>query len=124
MRLLRSALLATVLALALAATGCGSSNDVQEVPGPPPELSVPHQHGAPALGASATPTPSATASVTPTATSTPATTGSTGTSGTTGTNTAATTPAPATAPATGTTPSTGSPPGKFEQFCQQNAGAC
>ena len=94
-RLLRPALLLTVLVLALGAAGCGSSeDDVPEVPGAPVELSVPHQKGAADLSedASATPTPSSTAEGTPTPT--PAadtgTTGSTGTTGGTGTNTAAT----------------------------------
>jgi len=131
-RLLRSALLLTVLVLALGAAGCGSSEDeVPEVPGAAVELTVPHQKGAADLSgdASATPTPSSTPEGTPTPTPTPAadsgTTGSTGTTGGTGTNTAAT-PAPATedSPTTDTAPPAGSAPEKFEQFCQENAGAC
>ena len=70
-RLLRSTLLFTVLALALAAAGCGGSgSDVPEVPGPPAELSVPHVKGAADLSedasATPTPTPSADATETPT----------------------------------------------------------
>ena len=132
-RLLRSALLPTVLVLALGAAGCGSSEDeVPEVPGAPVELTVPHQKGAADLSedASATPTPSSTAegTATPTPTADSGTTGSTGTTGTTGgtgTNTAAT-PEPATqdSPTTDTAPPAGSAPEKFEQFCQENAGAC
>jgi hypothetical protein len=128
-RRLRSALLLPLLGLALVATGCGGSDSaVQEVPGPPTTLSVPHQKGAADVSASATPTP--TPSTTGTPTPTPAgtgATGSTGTTGATGTNTGATTtPAPATqgSPAATQAPTTGSPPQKFEQFCQENAGAC
>jgi hypothetical protein len=129
-RLLRSVLLLTVLVLALAAGGCGASEDeVPEVPGSPVELTVPHQRGATDLSedASATPTPTGTADATetPAATADEGTTGSTGTTGTGGTDAAAT-PAPAAqdSPATDTAPPEGSAPEKFEQFCQENAGAC
>jgi hypothetical protein len=123
---LRSALSLVVLVPALVAAGCGSDeSEVPEVPGPPPALSVPHQKGAADLGASPTPTPTPTG--TPTATPT-ADTGTTGTTGGTGTNTAAATatPAPATqdSPTTDTPPPSGSAPEKFEQFCEENAGAC
>jgi hypothetical protein len=134
-RLLRSTLLFTVLALALAAAGCGSSgSDVPEVPGPPAELSVPHVKGAADLSENAsatpTPTPSADATETPTpATGTTGSTGATGTTGTTGTGgTTAATPTPATpqqdSASNDTKPADGSPPQQFEQFCQENAGAC
>jgi hypothetical protein len=134
-RLLRSTLLVTVLALALAAAGCGSGgDDVPEVPGPPAELTVPHVKGAADLsedaGATPTPTPSADATETPTpATGTTGSTGTSGTTGTTGTGgTTAATPTPA-APqqdsaSNDTEPADGSPPQQFEQFCQENAGAC
>jgi hypothetical protein len=123
---LRSALLLPLLGLALVGAGCGGSDStVQEVPGPPATLTVPHQKGAADASASATPTP--TPSATGTATPTPAGTGSTGSTGSAGTNTAATaTPAPATqgSPAATQAPAAGSPPQQFEQFCQENAGAC
>ena len=128
MRRLRTALLLPLLGLALTAPGCGDNAAVEEVPGPPPTLSVPHQKGAADLAADsedATPTPTPTASAE--ATPTPAGTGSTGTTGGTGTNTgAAATPAPAAqdSPAADEAPAAGSPPEKFEQFCQENAGAC
>jgi hypothetical protein len=131
-RTLRSVLLFTVLVLALSAAGCGGSDsDVPEVPGAPAELSVPHQKGAADLGSSATPTPSASATGTATPSATPdsgttGSTGSTGTTGGTGTNTAAT-PAPATqqdSATNDTKPADGSAPQQFEQFCQENAGAC
>jgi hypothetical protein len=127
---LRSALLLLLLGLATLAAGCGSdAAAVQEVPGPPAKLSVPHQRGAADVSASATPTPSTTPSAGATATPSAAGTGSTGATGSTGTGTntgAAATPAPAAqqTPATGAAPATGSPPQKFEQFCQENAGAC
>jgi len=133
-RRLRSALLLSLLGLALIASGCGGDDAaVEEVPGPPPVLSVPHQKGAADVAADedATPTPTPTAEAGAEATPTPAGTGSTGeTGGTdteTGTNTgAAATPAPATqdSPAADQAPAAGSPPEKFEQFCQENAGAC
>ena len=124
---LRSTLLLTLLGLALAAAGCGGDDSaVPEVPGPPATLSVPHQKGAADVSASATPTP--TPSAAGTATPTPAAgTGTTGSTGGTGTNAAATaTPAPATqdTPAATQAPAQGSPPQQFEQFCQENAGAC
>jgi hypothetical protein len=130
-RRLRSALLLFVLGLAPMAAGCGSDPAaVQEVPGPPATLTVPHQKGAADVSASATPTPTTTPAAGATATPTPAGTGSTGSTGgtgATGTNTgAAATPAPATqqSPTSGQAPANGSPPQKFEQFCQENAGAC
>jgi hypothetical protein len=126
-RRLPSALLLPLLGLALVGAGCGGdSADVPEVPGPPPALTVPHQKGAADVSASATPTPTATGTATPTPAGT-GSTGSTGTTGGTGANTAATaTPAPATqnSPAATQAPAQGSPPQKFEQFCQENAGAC
>jgi hypothetical protein len=130
-RRIRSTLLLPVLGLALLAPGCGSGDTaVQEVPGPPPALTVPHQKGAGDLSGasgSATPTPTPTPSAAGAATATPAGTGTTGTTGATGTNTgAAATPVPATqdSPTSDTAPPAGSPPQKFEQFCQENAGAC
>jgi hypothetical protein len=124
-RRLRSVLLLPLLGLALLGAGCGGDGaTVEEVPGPPATLTVPHQKGAADVSASATPTP--TPGATGTATPTPAA-GTTGSTGSTGTNTAATaTPAPATqnSPAANATPAAGSPPQQFEQFCQENAGAC
>jgi hypothetical protein len=130
-RLLRTALLLTVLAFALAAAGCGSDEaEVPEVPGPPVSLAVPHQKGAADLGknADATPTATPTPDAEGEATPAPADSGSTGTTGATGTggtDTAAT-PAPATedSPTNDTAPEQGSAPEQFEQFCEENAGAC
>jgi hypothetical protein len=130
-RRLRSALLLPLLGLALAAPGCGGDDSaVEEVPGSPPVLSVPHQKGAADVSEDATPSGSATP--TPTPTEAPADSGDTGTTGATGgtgTNTGAAatpTPAPATqdSPAADQAPADGTPPEKFEQFCEENAGAC
>ena len=130
MRRLRSVLLLPLLGLALVAPGCGGDDsDVEEVPGPPPALSVPHQKGAADVSASATPTPTPSGDATPTPT--PADSGATGETGGTGTGTntgaaATPTPAPATedSPAADQQPAAGSPPEQFEQFCEENAGAC
>jgi len=129
-RPLRTALLLPLLALALA--GCGSdAADVPEVPGSPPELTVPHQRGAADLseeGAEGSATPTPTPTEEGAATPTPAAEGETGSTGETGTadTGAAATPAPAAedSPATDTAPPAGSAPEQFEQFCQENAGAC
>jgi hypothetical protein len=129
-RRLRSALLLPLLALVLVASGCGGdAAAVEEVPGAQPDLTVPHQKGAADVSESATPSASATPGATATATPTPADSGSTGATGGTGTGTnagATATPAPAAqdSPATDQQPPSGSPPEKFEQFCQENAGAC
>ena len=131
MRPLRTAPALFVAVLALTGAGCGSNEaEVQEVPGDPVELTVPHVKGAADLSedatgsATPTPTPSADGAATPAPTADSGTTGSTGA---TGTNPgAAATPAPATqdSPATDTAPPAGSAPEQFEQFCQENAGAC
>jgi hypothetical protein len=128
-RLLRSTLLVTVLALALAAAGCGSGgSDVPEVPGPPAELTVPHVKGAADLSedASATPTPTPSADATETPAPATGTTGSTGTTGTGGTTAATPTPTvqQQDSASNDTKPADGTPPQQFEQFCQENAGAC
>jgi hypothetical protein len=128
-RLLRTTLLLTVLVFALAAAGCGSDEaEVPEVPGPPATLAVPHQKGAEDLSEDAeeTPTPTPTAEgeegAEGEATPAPADSGSTETGGTD----AAATPAPATedSPTNDTAPEQGSAPEQFEQFCEENAGAC
>lgn len=130
MRRLRSVLLLPLLGLALIAPGCGSdASAVEEVPGPPPTLSVPHQKGAAdvSAGEDATPTPTPTPAGGAEETPTPAGTGNSGSTGAAGTDTgAAATPAPAAqdSPATDQQPAAGTPPEKFEQFCQENAGAC
>ena len=127
----RLAVLAAVMSLALA--GCGGSEiEYQEVPGEPAEITLPE--GTPA-GESDTATGDAEAAgtteeatPTPTPTETPAE-GATGaaTDGTAGSESAAaeTTPAPAEdGPASDEPPVPGSDAERFEDFCEQNAGAC
>jgi hypothetical protein len=124
---------------ALAAVGCGGSQvSADEVPGPPPALTVPSD---PALGGCNS-----------TTTSSGTTTGDSSTSSNTGASTDTSTPADTSADAatgatstdtstdtsTGTTDTTTTQPGttttepapsssesqQFEDFCAQNAGAC
>jgi hypothetical protein len=121
------------IALGITLAGCGGGHvAVQEVPGPPAQLTTP---GGAALAPAATATPSATAAVTPTATTTGASTGTTGattqattqqqtsSSTSTGSTSGDTTQAPATGAATATPPP-GSPTQQYEDFCAQNPGAC
>jgi hypothetical protein len=128
-RLVRLATPIALLCLTLAACGGASDATVQEVPGPPAKLTV---QGGDALApkATATATPDASATETPVATSTPA--ANTAPQGTTQNDTTAQT-APqgtqgggAAAPdgSAQATPAPGSDAQKFEEFCQQNPGAC
>jgi hypothetical protein len=136
MRIPRTSLTALLLAvLALAAAGCGGSEvSADEVPGPPPALTVPSDNaiGTGGSGAAdgstepgATPTPDASA--TPDASGTGASTDgatapSSGTSGGTTAPDAETTPSDTAT--TDQAPAAGSAPQQFESFCEQNAGAC
>jgi hypothetical protein len=128
-----------VAVIAPVAAGCGGSQvSPDEVPGPPPALTVPSDEGAGGSGGGSTGTdtttdPSATSSTdgastadagaaTDTGTDTGAAAGTAATpapadtGGTTSTAPEATTPEPA-APASGESQ-------QFEDFCAQNAGAC
>jgi hypothetical protein len=115
-----------VAGLAPVAAGCGSSSVAsEEVPGDPPVLTIPREKGADDpladTGNAADQTADGDATPTPTPTSTPA--------AGTGTTTNGGTQAPATAPATDgpgndQAPAAGTAPDKFEEFCQQNEGAC
>lgn len=128
-------LLICLLALGFAVAGCGGGSDqsADTVPAPPP-LTVPGGETAPAI-------PDVNTTTVPT-TTTPDTGvagGSSPSSGGTGSGTA-TPQAPTTTPSGGaqppsggtgggggstTTPSSGgTAPGKFNEFCQQNPGAC
>jgi hypothetical protein len=118
-----------VLCLAVTACGGGSQVTVQEVPGPPPKLTV---KGGDAFAPKATATATAGASATATASATSTPAASTNAPSTTQNNAAAQT-APqgtqgggAAAPNTGAqaTPQPGSDAQRFEAFCQQNPGAC
>ena len=126
MRRLRPFLLALVLVagLAPAAAGCGSSEvAAEEVPGPPPELTIPRGRGAddPLADTGNAADQTASGDATPTPTATPSGTGST---------TAPAAPTAPTAtpqpdgPGNDQAPAAGTAPDKFEEFCQQNAGAC
>ncbi len=125
--------------LALAGAGCGGSEiEYQEVPGEPVEITLPERTpaGDTDADAAATDGDAATAETTPTPTATPAdATGATtdGTATTEGeTTTPEATPAPAEdgpataedGPATDEPPVPGSDAERFEDFCEQNAGAC
>jgi cell division septation protein DedD len=125
MRLAHPRLAVPIAMLTLALAGCGGATvTVEEVPGDPPQLTIPGDGAAlaPAATASPTATPTATvdantAAVTPTpdagAAATPTPEGTTG-GGTTAPDTGA--PAP--------TPSPGSSDDEFEAFCAENPGAC
>ena len=124
-----TAALVTALVPFLAACGGGSQNTAQPLPKAPPPLTVPGQTKAPKV--STTPTSTTT---TGTSTSTTTTTTTTPTQTTAIQSNPSTPPGGAAAPTTGgaapsggtttTSPSASTPAGRFEQFCQQNPGAC
>jgi hypothetical protein len=127
---MRTWLIALLLAvLAVAAAGCGGGQvSAGEVPGNPPTLAVPSD---PTAGGAQASSGSAAEDQSDGSTSS----GSTGTSSTdSGTATApadaTTAPAPTATPqpqndtSTAEQPPAGSDTQKFEDFCQQNAGAC
>ncbi len=122
---------ALLIALGLGISGCGGSQvEYQEVPGDPAEITLPDRTPAPSdqsadekAAAEETPTP------TPTPTETPAAEGATG--ATTAEGAADQTAAPEETPAatedsaaTDEPPAPGSDAQRFEDFCEQNAGAC
>ncbi len=135
----RLSIAALVAALAVLAAGCGGSKiDADEVPGSPIALTTPVDRQTPE---GARPDSSSSSS----GTSTNSDSGDTSTSDQTGTDTgadtgAAATPAPAETPAPaagggtqdqtqqGTAPAEPAPQGsdeqRFDEFCDQNAGAC
>jgi hypothetical protein len=131
----RTSLIALLFAiLAFAATGCGGSEvAADEVPGPPPTLSVPTDSdvggnsnaaadtSAKSDGKSTTSSDSGTADSGAASADSGTATPPADTSG--GTAAPEATAAPDTA-ASDTPPAAGSPPQQFEDFCQQNAGAC
>jgi hypothetical protein len=127
-------LVISLLVLGFAVAGCGGGSDqsAQTIP-PAPPLTVPGNETAPAI-------PDTTVPTTPTDTvpSSGGVAGGTPSSGGTSSGSGTVTPqAPSTAPSggaqapsggsqgTSTTPSSGgTAPGKFNQFCQENPGAC
>ena len=122
----RGWLLLPALTLALGAAGCGGSEvEYQEVPGEPAEITLPDR--TPESTATDADEEAATGDATPTPTATPdAATGATTDGATTDESaTAETTPAPAEDGATNDEPPVpGSDAERFEDFCEQNAGAC
>jgi hypothetical protein len=124
----RWAVAAAVTALAFA--GCGGSEvEDQEVPGDPAEITLPDRTPSGGAAASGTEDDAATTEeATPTPTATPSDATGTTTDGTAGDQSAAaeaTTPAPAEDGATTDEPPVpGSDAERFEDFCEQNAGAC
>jgi hypothetical protein len=132
----RTSLMALLVAVvAFAAAGCGGSEVASdEVPGPPPALTVPSDNDIGSGGSNASDSTSSQdgtdsstdssadsgaadsgATDSPTATPAPDTSGGTAA------------PEPTAAPDTATSdqpPAAGSPPEQFENFCEQNAGAC
>jgi hypothetical protein len=123
-RRLRPLLLSLVIVAGFAA-GCGSGDLAsEEVPGDPPVLTIPRERGSEdALadtGSASDDNAGADATPTPTPTPTPAE----GDSGAPA-PAATATPAPAAdAPGNDQAPAEGTAPDKFEEFCQQNEGAC
>jgi hypothetical protein len=127
-RRLRPLLLALVLVAGLApvAAGCGSSEvAAEEVPGPPPELTIPRERGAadPLADTGNAADQTANGDATPTPTPTPAGSGSATAPAGTGTTAPPATPQ-ADGPGNDQAPAAGTAPDKFEEFCKQNAGAC
>ena len=118
-----------VVVLALGAAGCGGSKvDYQEVPGDPVEITLPDRTPAGDTAASETEADAgATEEAAPTPTATPSDATGTTTDGTTGDQSAAAEPTAAPVEDSATTdepPVPGSDAERFEDFCEQNAGAC
>ncbi len=124
----RRGVAAAAVALALGAAGCGGSEvDYQEVPGEPAEITLPDRTPAGDAAATDGDDDAAAEEATPTATATPGDATGTTTDGAAGDQSAAaeTTPAPAEdGAATDEPPVPGSDAERFEDFCEQNAGAC
>ena len=117
------------VSFALGAAGCGDSEvEYQEVPGDPAEITLPDRTPAADTEASGTEEEATPEEVTPTATATPADATGTTTDPTTTEEpaTAEATPAPAAedGETTDEPPVPGSDAERFEDFCEQNAGAC
>ena len=116
------------VSLALGVGGCGGSEvEYQEVPGDPAEITLPDRTPAATDDEAETTEEGADAEATPTATATPADATGTTTDGTTTDAPATTeeaTPAPADGETTDEPPAPGSDAERFEDFCEQNAGAC
>lgn len=116
-------LLLSLVLVAGFAAGCGSSDLAsEEVPGDPPVLNIPRERGSEDALADTgnTSGDNANGDATPTPTPTPAGDGGAAAPAATAT------PAPAAVdgPGNDQAPAEGTAPDKFEEFCQQNEGAC
>jgi hypothetical protein len=135
---LSALLTAALLAVAVAAAGCGGDDSLApQVPGPPADVTVPDSGESPTEAAASaqnqdsssdsTSSDDSTSSSDSTSTDDSSSTGSTGTdTGTTG-DTSGGTAAPDTgtdSPENDTQPPSGSDAEQFEDFCAQNQGAC
>ena len=135
MRRLPSLIIILVL-FALTAAGCGGESvEAEEVAGPPVTLELPKGGGEPADTAASSSDEDEDADADSTATPTPTAAATTGAGTTGGGGGAAATPAPTqAAPQTGGTQAeqpaapnpgnTGGTEAQFDDFCQQNPGAC
>ena len=128
-RMPRRGFTAAVVALALGVAGCGGSEvDYQEVPGEPAEITLPDRTPAGDAATSATEEDAAAEEATATPTAPPAADATGATTDDTTTDepaTAEATPAPAEDGETNDEPPVpGSDAERFEDFCEQNAGAC
>jgi hypothetical protein len=117
--------------LALAAAGCGSDDSLApEVPGPPADVVLPQATVAPTSddeNSDSADQDSSTDEGTTDDTTTPDDTGATGDTGTTTPDTSGGTTAPeaeADSPTNDTPPPADSEAQQFEDFCDQNPGAC
>ena len=116
--------------LALAAAGCGSDDSLApEVPGPPADVVLPEATVAPPAdeNADSADQDSSTDEGSTDDTTTPDDTGATGDTGTTTPDTSGGTTAPdaeADSPTNDTPPPADSEAQQFEDFCDQNPGAC
>ena len=117
--------------LALAAAGCGSDDSLApEVPGPPADVVLPQATVAPTSddeNADSADQDSSTDEGTTDDTTTPDDSGATGDTGTTTPDTSGGTTAPEAepdSPTNDTPPPTDSEAQQFEDFCDQNPGAC
>ena len=123
------AVVLTALVPLLAACGSSSKNAAQPLPAAPPPLTVPGSTKVPKVNNAATQTTttdtttttSTATTTTPTQTSTVQTNPSTPQGGAAPPTTGGAAPSGGT---TTTSPSPTTPAGKFEQFCQENPGAC
>jgi hypothetical protein len=122
----RRAVAVAAVLLALGVAGCGGSEvEYQEVPGEPAEITLPDRIPEPTSAEGDEDAATGDATPTPTATPDPATGATTDGTTTDESASAEATPAPAEDGAANDEPPVpGSDAERFEDFCEQNAGAC